>query len=431
MTYTPFRRKRTAAVAACIIVGLSPLQAVPQLAQWSQGSREPGMSVLWQRSVDPLLTLSLSPQGDYLALITADNRLALWSAQTGKSKWTVSGVTAHDVDVSDASGAVLIYDDMNRIDRRVSVYRASIPATSTPSPPQAKAKASQVTSLPINGKASPPPAKTAKKMLPIRPLRIFSRVLGGAVWDASISVDGRTAACVTGDRKLHLVSLGQEPDMITLPLDGIGNDLEFSGDNQYVAVGLWDSSGVETVDMVGRIRWSYLGAITRRYDVSVSPDSRRVLSISYRNPNHSAPVLTLLNDQAAVLWTYPLGETAYGATARMATNAEITYVSYTAVVRHYRTTVLERHLIALGPGGDVLWRQGGLFFKPILLFVTPDNNGIVAYDGIQTLYRIDQHGRVVRRDRLPGQLASWAVNHARTLLITYTSDGQLTAYSLK
>ena len=265
----------------------------------------------------------------------------------------------------------------------------------------------------------------------VKPTVIFSRLLSGAVWDASVSVDGGTVACVTGDRKLHLISINQQPAITTIPLDGIGNDLEFSGDGQYVAVGLWDSSGVETVDMVGHIRWSYLGAITRRYDIAVSPDSHRVLSISYRNPNHSAPVLTLLNDQAAVLWTYPLGDTAYGADARLATNAEITYVSYTISVRHYRDTALERRLIALGPGGDVLWRQGGLFFKPILLFVAPGNNGVVAYDGIQTIYRIDQRGRVVRRDHLPGQLAAWAVNHTRTRLITYTSDGQLTAYSLK
>lgn len=417
MRIKPLQRKQIAALAFCLFAAAgSPPRAVPQLAPGNAG---PGLSVLWQRSVDPILSLALSPQGNYLALLTADNRLALWSAQTGKSDWTIGGIAAHDVVVSDQSGTVLTYDDMNRIDRRVTVYQAKLSAAKASSIPPSKPKTTAATGA--QSISQPPSAQQSVKTPPAKPAIIFSRQLSGAVWDASISVDGATAACVTGDRKLHLLPLNRRSTMVTIPLDGIGNDLEFSGDGQYVAVGLWDASGIETVDLAGHIRWSYLGAITRRYDVAVSPDSRRVLSISYRNPNHSAPVLTLLNDQAAVLWTYPVGEAAYGAYARLATNAEITYVSYTAIVRHYRNVVLERHLIALGPGGDVLWRQGGLFFKPILLFVTPGDDGVIAYDGIQTLYRISRDGRVVRRDRLPGQLASWAVNHARTRLITYST----------
>ncbi len=423
----PFRRKYVVVVLCVLAAIFTPPRAVPQRAAAAPSISEPGLTTLWQRSVDPILSLALSPQGNYLALLTADNRLALWSAQTGKSDWAVAGITAHDADVSDQSGAVLTYDDMNRLNRRVTIYRAAVPIT----PPKSAPVLTTGKPAKISTPDKPMSPQAVKKALPVKPAIIFSSLLSGAVWDASITIDGTAAACVTGDRKLHLISLSQQPAMITVPLDGIGNDVEFSGDNQYVAVGLWDASGVETVDPAGHIRWSYLGAITRRYDVAVSPDSRRVLSISYRNPNHSAPVLTLLNDQAAVLWTYPLGEQAYGAYARLAANAEITYVSYTVIVRHYRDTVLERRLIALGPGGDVLWRQGGLFFKPILLFVAPDDNGVVAYDGIQTLYTIDQHGRVVRRDRLPGQLAAWAVNHARTRLITYTSDGQLTAYKVR
>ena len=425
MTNTPFRRRSV--VALCVLAAVfTPPRAAPQRANAAPSRSEPGLTTLWQRSVDPILSLALSPQGNYLALLTADNRLALWSAQTGKSDWTVAGVTAHDADVSDQSGAVVTYDDMNPLNRRVTIYRAAVAlAPPKPAPVLTTGKPAKTST---SGKPVSPQA--IKKALLVKPTIIFSSLLSGAVWDASVSVDGTVAACVTGDRKLHLISLSRRSVMITVPLDGIGNGLEFSGDSQYIAVGLWDSSGIETVDLAGHIRWSYLGAITRRYDVAVSPDNRRVLSISYRNPNHSAPVLTLLNDQAAVLWTYPLGEEAYGAYARLAANAEITYVSYTVVVRHYRDTVLERRLIALGPGGDVLWRQGGLFFKPILLFVAPDGNGVVAYDGIQTLYMIDQHGRVVRRNRLTGQLAAWAVNHARTRLITYTSDGQLTAYKV-
>ena len=337
---------------------------------------------------------------------------------------------------SDQHGAVLVYDDMNRLNRRMTVYRAPIAIPASPLPAtqnQPKNLASfQKSSNASHAPATySPAAKPKPRPAQPRPQIIFSQLLGGAVWTAAVSLDGSTAACVTGDRKLHLITLGKKPGVTTLSLDGIGNALEFSGDNQFIAVGLWDESGVETVDMAGRIRWSYLGAISRRYDVSVSPDSRRVLSLSYRNPNHTAPVLTLLNEQGAVLWTYPLDSDAYDATARLGTNAEITYVSYTTVVKHFRNIALERRLIALGPGGDVLWRQGGLFFRPTLLFVTPSNNGVVVYDGEQTLYRIDQYGRVIRRDRLPGQLELWTVNHARTRLVAYTSDGQLTAYKVR
>ncbi len=217
---------RCSLLAACMWLAL--LSGDAAKAQNAARST-PGFTPVWIHAAVPLVSLSISPQGQYLAMITQDGRLALWQADTGESIWSIHGVTAHNAIVSDAIGYVLTYDSLNPLNRTVTLYRSQTPKASAKLQPNA---------------VGPPSAP--------KPVVALKRTLDGAIWSADVSLDGSHAACGTGSRQVYIFSLDPHPSMASHPIDGICNDLNFAPNNQFLAAGLWNQSGVETLDMAGQ-----------------------------------------------------------------------------------------------------------------------------------------------------------------------------------
>jgi WD40 repeat protein len=384
------------AAATCIIL------AAPASPQETKPAK-PGFALVWSKSVEPLIAIAISPQGGYVGMITHSGKIALWGADQGRSIWSEPDVAEHNLVVSDGIGYVLTYDQMNRLDRTVTLYRAASAQTGGPNQSAA------------------------------RPVKAFSRSLDGAVWSAAVRLDGSFAACGTGTREVCLFSLGTTPQMTRHPIDGICNDLQFADNDQYMAIGLWNQSGVERMDMAGRIQGSPSGANNRRYSVSISPDSRRILTVSYLNPQSSDPVISLLDDQGSVLWSRELGTNAYGAAIALGSGAQISFASYTETVRRNHEMIPERNLIAIGPTGDPIWTQpGGPFFSLTLISLTPDGLGLVAYDdSTKTLYRLNSDGQIEKYDKLSSSLQYWACSSDHKRLLIYTYDGELSLLSVQ
>ena len=352
--------------------------------------------------MQPLVDVAVSPQGSYVGLITQSGKLALWSGDLGRSIWSEPGISEHNVAVSDEMGYAIVYDQMNRIDRSICLYRGS-------------------GQQPSSDEAVTP-----------RPRRILRTVLDGAVWSTAVSFDGSYAACGTGSRQVCLFSLGPKPRVSAYPIDGICNDIAFARNNQYVAIGLWNQSGVETMDMSGRLLWNYLAANDRRYMVSISPDSQHVLAVSYFNPQWSEPIITLFENGGGVRWSHWLGANTSEPTIALGANSTISFASFTQTVHLGQNMVPERTLIALGPDGDVNWvHRGGVFFSLELICLTPDGTGIVAYDGNRTLYRLNSDGQVTAHYKLPAALQYWASTYDHKHLLIYTTDSELTMLSVR
>ena len=85
----------------------------------------------------------------------------------------------------------------------------------------------------------------------------------------------------------------------------------------------------------------------------------------------------------------------------------------------------EQKLAVIDRSGQLIWTKGGLFWAPTLICLTPDQAGMVVYDGNRTLYRLDSQGRTVAHAYLSDVLRQWNVSLDDTSLVVYTHDGQL------
>jgi WD40 repeat protein len=366
-----------------VLLLIAPLS--PSFAQ----TPAPGFNLAWNRPVAALTALAISPQGSRIAMLRANGKLAAWSAGTSMPLWSQDNKTARNVAVSDGIGYVIAYDALNPLDTTVSLLSAS------------------------NGNA------------------VLKEQLDGAVWAVAVTRDGMHAAISSGKRSLYFCTLDPEPRVDRWQADGICDSLAFAPNNDYLAAGLWNASGVECFGMDGKQVWRFPGLDNRRYDVSITPDCGYVVALGYANHKAGDGVITLLaGDDGDKQFSYALGADSYYSTALCGDDARTTIASFIKIDPRNRATSTPRQLVAIDRTGHRLWDKGGLFFSPTLVCLAPHGEGMVVYDGSRDLYLLDEAGRIINHARLSGSLRLWAATADDRELVIYTGDGQLSLYKL-
>jgi outer membrane protein assembly factor BamB len=344
----------------------------------------PGFSLVWRKSIQGVTAISLSPQGQRLALITDSGKLACWAGEDARRLWSVPTQKARNLMIADGPGTVLTYDALNPLFRKVTAYDA------------------------------------AKGRI------LWAHTADGAVWSAAVTRDGTHACVGTGGKSVYLYALGKVLVTRRFTLPGICESLAFSTDDQWLAVGLWDASGIQCLDLTGKTLWSLPGRTDRRYDVWGAGD-RYVLGLSRANTHDSDPTVYVLRAKdGAQIWAHPLGEDCEEAIPAASDLAVHVGVSYSQSIASGPLAAREQRLASFDPTGKVVWEKGGLFFSPTLMCMAPDGAGMIVYDGQRTLYRLDEDGRIAAHSRLSDDLRAWSVTADDKLLLVYTHDGQLT-----
>ncbi|HEY3331537.1 MAG TPA: WD40 repeat domain-containing protein [Capsulimonadaceae bacterium] len=371
-------------IAVAIIVFISGACSYAQTAT----AAAPGFALLWRKVVPPLRDLAISPQGTRLVLLTADNKLAVWDANPAKPLWSKPNVDGSSIAISDGVGYAALYDLMNPDGRSIDLYDAT------------------------TGKLT------------------RTEYADGAIWDVVVSDSGDYLCYGTGTGSLYVCTLDMHPSSQRIKLRGVCNSLALSPDDSYVAVGLWNESGVDWMDLAGKTISSQAGEATKRYEPVIAQDGSTIAGLQYDNHQRRNPTLTLWRKSGEKLWSYAIGKDALNARALVAKGGQFVVVSYFKQIVRDHVLIPERRLLMLDETGKQVFQIGGLYLSLTLMFISPDNHGFVAYDGDRTLYRFDHSGNAVRTWPLTSAIRAWAVTSDGKRLIVHTTDNQLALLSV-
>jgi len=353
---------------------------------FAQGSATdlPGLSLVWSKNVGGLKSFALSPHARHLALLTSEGKLALWTAQDGNPVWATSHQTATNVLVSDGEGAVLTYNVRSPQQSTVVMRRTDTGAV------------------------------------------IWSKNYYTSVWCAGFNLQGTNLAIGTGDNQLYLYDFTNGNAETKVPLSGTPVSTSFSFDSNSVLVGQWDHSGLSCYDLSGKALWLDDGADNRKYAIS-SVGTHYVTYIGSSNRHGRSPIAYVVrSSNGELLWAYDLQDNSYSAIAYTNDDASITGISYNKLNHSPVGWASEQKLAAIDRDGQKQWEKGGLFWSPTLICLTPDQSGLVVYDGKRKLYRLDGYGRTLSTAYLSDDLRQWSVSADNSSLVVYTHDGQLT-----
>jgi WD40 repeat protein len=343
----------------------------------------PGISLVWSRSVGGLKSFALSAHARRLALLTDDGKLALWTAQQGDPVWAATGQTGSRVDVSDGLGYVLSYSPRSLLKSDIELRRADTGAV------------------------------------------IWSDTFSSSIWSAAFNLSGNDLAIGTGDNNIRVIALSNADSVTKLSVSGTPVSLAFDPAATKLYVGLWDQGGVSCYDFSGKELWSTNGEIDRDYKIC-SVGAKFITYIGASIRHGTSPVAYIVRTETGtLLWAFSLPENDRDAFAESSDAAELTAMSYAEPQPISNGSIVEQRLASFDRSGQLQWQKGGLFWAPTLICLTPDQDGIVVYDGERTLYRLDSQGRTVAKAFLSDVLKGWSASTDHSSLVVYTHDGQL------
>ncbi|MDR3707005.1 MAG: WD40 repeat domain-containing protein [Capsulimonadaceae bacterium] len=380
--------RHPAPLLAFLAIAAGLLLAVPAAGQ-TTGGVKPGFSLVWRRPSPPLRALDISPQGARVALLTTDGKIAIWDAPSAKPLWSKFGVTGANVALSDGVGYAFVYDALNPLNENVTFFDAA------------------------TGRV------------------VATKRLDGAIWGMSVSNSGDFMAVGTGEDSLYIYSLDVYPSYHRVRLRGVCNGLDFAPDGSYIAVGLWNASGVDYYDTSGKQIASIPGNTLKRFEPFVSDDSKLVLALQYANHQKRDPVLTLWRRDGSRVWSHGFGDNVSGVRALTSKGGEFTIASFYKQIVRDRVWTAERRLCLLDQTGQEAYQIGGLYLSLTLVCLSPDDSGFVAYDGDRSLYRFDRSGNAIKTWPLTAPIRAWAVTRDRRYLVLHTTDNQLMLLELR
>ncbi|BDI31963.1 hypothetical protein CCAX7_40140 [Capsulimonas corticalis] len=351
-------------------------------------------SAVWPQPlpVTDFRSASISPDNAFFAVVASDKNTVTLRHQNGKKIWSIPDPGATKACVSAGGDSVITYAPLNPTRPSVTIVRG------------------------------------------IHADSVTRRTLDGAIWDASMSQDGKTAAVVTGNHSLYLFTMRPQLSCNQWSIDGIGNSVAVNTKTQCVVAGTWDDSGVACYNFQGQLLWKYPSdagkrrtVLNRLFEAQFSQDGQYVLGISYSNIHHSDGVLYLWQrgGNGVPLWSHALGPDASDLKARITADGRYVALSYLQNIAQGDRSAEQRWLLLLDHNGKEVVRRGGLLFPPNLVSVSPDGSIIAVSVGDKALYNVNNQGRVFAPKSMDTSIRQTATSPDGTLMLVYTGDGAL------
>jgi hypothetical protein len=380
-------------LAAAIILprsGTAPASR-PGMAQ-AQGGDPPqdGFRPLWSHTIRQLRSASISADSSLVSMVSGNGFVSLWRV-SGARAWTRKVLGATKSLVSSDGEIVIAYADLDPTHQSVTFLRGA------------------------TGEV------------------IQQEALDGAIWDASLSSDGRQAAFLTGHKALYVFTLRPRPAFNRVPLDGIGNTVAFSKDGRWRTVGTWNQCGVVCYDTLNGGRWQYPGPadptgrwLNRSFESELSQNGRYVLGLSYVNARRSSGVLYLWDTigNGRPKWSHALKPETFRPKALISDNGKYIAVNYDYRISNGDRSVIERKLLVLdGEGQPLFPEKGGAIFSPVLVSLAPDGHRVTATDGQRTIVHISTaNGRFTAHLQMDHLIHETVPSDDGRLLLVYTGD---------
>jgi WD40 repeat protein len=343
----------------------------------------PGISLLWSKSVGGVQAISLSQKATRLAIATVEGKVAVWAAQDGIPIWATANQTCNSIQVSDGPGFVLEYTQLALDSRQIVLRKGETGAVA------------------------------------------WKDTFFGAVWCAAFNQTGNWLAVGTGDGVVHLFDLLHGGTEQNITLAGTPTSVQFDPITDRLYVGHWDKSGVSCFTLRGEDVWDVSGEMDRIYRIFwVGPKFITYLGSSNRS-GKSPVAYVVRSESGTLLWAYGFDDGDESASAQTSDTAGLTAISFALPKQISGGVLMEQRLAVIDRSGQMQWEKGGPFWSPTLISLTPDQNGMVVYDGQRTLYRLDAQGRTVAKAFLSDVLKKWSVSSDGSSLLVYTHDGQL------
>ncbi len=218
--------------------------------------------------------------------------------------------------------------------------------------------------------------------------------VSGTLLGVAITPDGQAAFASTTGGRIYAFTLGGRLRWNRIITERDISALTYSETADALLVETTNPCGFGMIGIDGRTRWWQGRPVGHFTLVSGGRGSLVVTTLASMSPSPSVRV-TALTPAGRDLFTREFE--GYEPRAAISSDGSLVALSYRRKLVHNGKSVMERRVELWNRDGKTLWREGGLFFKPVLAGLQDDPTGVLIAENYSLLSALDRNGRLAWR----------------------------------
>ncbi len=223
---------------------------------------------------------------------------------------------------------------------------------------------------------------------------LWRQRLDGEVIGMAIAPDGRSAFVSTTGLRMYVFDLSTSPKWRRVHTDKNLESLEYNTIMDALIARTSDPSGFGLFDISGAQRW-WIAQPSGMFTMEpCAQDGLILTTLAHLTPTPHFEIALYSAVGRRLLWQKVDG---YEPRAAVSANGKLLAMSYRRKLAHKRASVMERRIALWTASGDRLWEEGGLFFKPVLIAVAEQPDGVIVAEDYSLLSALNKFGRLAWR----------------------------------
>ena len=342
-------------------------------------SAEPAaLRLVWQRPIPTPVSISSSPDGRLLGLITRDSQAILLDSR-GALVWKVKVPDANQIVVGSNSCAIA-YTFLNPSADRLYFITSK--------------------------------GRIARKLS-----------AGGAVWSAAASPNPTSGqfAIGTGSKRCSVYTFSERRFRFKRwRLNGAPCSIKFSPDGNLIAAGTWQDAGIEIFTSSGRKLAEFKGRQNLLYFADFIGSDNSVIYFARPNRTIVGETLGIKTLNLSNLWEKELPVVSLIADPNDSGN--LIAVGFQRIITHKNERIAEKRIALYDASGKMIWEKGGMFGKWWLIKALAD--GVAVRDD-SNIYILDTKGAIDAKYHLPKSIILSSADPTRKFFTIFCGDGML------
>lgn len=247
--------------------------------------------------------------------------------------------------------------------------------------------------------------------------QVWRQNVQGELTALVVAPGGESAFALMDNRRLYVFDVGERTRWRRLKMDYVARTAHYSQGADALLIETSDPRGYGVVDVDGRTRW-WRPAPPGQFELRSAARGRLIIALTNTLTPKAEIIFQTLSPSGRILFDRRFD--GFEPRVAVASDGERFAISYRRKLKHKEKSVWERRISLWDSGGNRLWEQGGLFYKPVLMGALQNPFGVLVAEDFTLLSSLDGYGglawrgpslgaRIVRLESDENWRLAWAV----------------------
>lgn len=224
--------------------------------------------------------------------------------------------------------------------------------------------------------------------------QVWRQIVQGELTALVMAPGGGSAYALMDNLRMYVFDVGERTRWRRIKTDYVARSAQYSEGADALLIETSEPRGYGVVDVDGRTRW-WRPAPPGQFELKSAARGQLIVALTNTLTPKAEIVFQTLSPSGRILFDRRFD--GFEPRVAVASDGQQLAISYRRKLTHQEKSVWERRISLWDSGGNRLWEQGGLFYKPVLIGALHKPFGTLVAEDSTLLSSLDGYGRLAWR----------------------------------